>query len=318
MAKGPNGTRIDWTAVATLIASAGILVIGLLLNSLNVSSAVKAAAIILTVAILGAFSAGFAAWRASSRVIAEVKDESLDLLHKFISASDGHVQRTERELEARHEQLQSELDTRLTKNELAIAQSLMQFTEQVVPSLQRLEATVLDYLVTNPVTSTYNYRHVTQIGVTEVTAIEDHASEVWVYGVELKWDAADSPFARIMERNLQERVHYRYLVPDTEDALAAVSAIQRRLRRIKDLDKFLTFKVRRERYPLGLLGFSLYNPTYEKGEDEISGLRVTTCMVQFPRSAEENSENSFIRLSGLIVREHEAAFYQAWQSATPC
>jgi hypothetical protein len=296
---------IDWPAVITLLASAGLLVIGLLLNAIDVKSGLKAALLIGVFATTSAVAAALAASRtvsSSSRRLGASLDRQIQDLKTEISA---HIAR-----------LESNLGMRLETTEADASQSWQKFRGDVVASLQMVEHTVLDYLVAKPKLGDSRAGQVTQIDITQVTVIEEHASEVWVYAVDLRWDA-ESMFSRVMELNLHEKVRYRYMVPGTNEALAGVSAIRRRLRGVPDLDRFLTFKVREEKYPLGLVGFSIYNPTYEKSKDEIEKLRASTCMVQFPRLSDTDPDSSFVRLSGTIVREHEMAFYRLWNSAKP-
>ena len=286
--------KFDWASIVILLASIGILVTGILLNSLTVDNALRSGLLVAVFAATAGTAAGFGGYLASRRQFERVRFD---------------LSKTESELKVKMEGLSNDVN-----------RDFQAFRADITASFQLVEHSVFEHLASKSTSGDGRPQQIAQIGLAEVTMIEEHAQEVWVYAVDLMFDVPESRFSSVVENNLHEKVHYQYLIPNNADSLSRVSAILERFEDIADLDKLFAVRVRGEQTPLGLFGFCIYNPTYGKSKEAIARQHGRTHVIQFPRLVSpqsEAAESSFARYGGGMIHEHEAAFYQLWQASKP-
>ena len=98
------------------------------------------------------------------------------------------------------------------------------------------------------------------IAPSDVAALERHASEVWTYAYDLKWDAETDGFEDVVRLNLEDGKRYLYLVPPDKTILSTAEDLICRYREVPNLKDLFQFRVRTAEVGFAPFGLSIYNP----------------------------------------------------------
>ena len=155
----------------------------------------------------------------------------------------------------------------------------------------------------------------------EVLAIEACAREVWIYAYDLQWESNESPLTRLVTKNLERGVPYRYLVPRSEQVELRVKVLTRCHEHVRNVSKMMSVRTSERASTITQFGCTIYNPDLER---EAPGASSATepVAVFFPHYANYHAEGArgealFLSVRGVATRDIQAAFLVAWGSATP-
>jgi hypothetical protein len=304
----PSDRRVqDSLTLVTLCASVALLVVGYLLDTVKLEPFAAGFVLLILVAAIGMWVGTWAMQRSARRIREEVSEQL--------------ARSSDKQGEASH-QLERAVTENIESSVSKLTIDLTRLQIQVAETLGRVEHAVFSHLIGNGGATTPGAAHGTElcsITQAQVAAIEEHASEVWVYTYDLNWDTQDSTLGAVIENNLREAVQYRFLVPNQEDVLLRVKAMGNRYRQIPDLEKLLKFRIRPREVPFARFGISIYDPTFDKSSEDRRSMAGRSCVVLFPHFANRRGEgtDAFVKLSGPVVAEYEAEFLSLWENADP-
>jgi hypothetical protein len=150
----------------------------------------------------------------------------------------------------------------------------------------------------------------------DVVRMEDYASEVWIYSFDMPWDYEQTAIADVFRRSLERGCKYRYLVPNTLEALSGVRALMFRHSDIRDLPVLLQFRVRGTEVPFAKFGIGIYNPQLLVPHRK--SVSTPTTVIFYPHFAPSSTGGyPFLRLSAQAANEHAREFDELWRAAKP-
>jgi hypothetical protein len=162
------------------------------------------------------------------------------------------------------------------------------------------------------------FRERSQVGsamltLDEVLAIETVADEVWSYAYDLGWEDDNSPFPKVVNSNLGRGVRYRYIVPNTKNALIKVEHLQQ-LHAGAGGNERLFFRSRQREQKLLQFGITIYNPSLQSTKARPIS---ETIVVFFPHYQFFGpSENAlFLTLRGRASLQILEGFCEVWDEA---
>lgn len=125
----------------------------------------------------------------------------------------------------------------------------------------------------------------------EVLGLESTAHEVWVFVFNLlyeRFDGERSPFTNVVVDNLERGVHYRYLIPNSQETIARARRLHTYLSQYASSVKQLEFRVADCGPIFNQFSVTLYNPALpsrKRGDQNTAG-NTDPIAVYFPHADE--------------------------------
>jgi len=147
----------------------------------------------------------------------------------------------------------------------------------------------------------------------EVVAIEAAADEVWIYAYDLEWEGEDSPLPDLVNANLLRGVKYRYIVPNTKNALIRIEHLQHKYATAAGL-RSISFRIRQREQKLVQFGIAIYNPFVLTDSRRPVGESVVVFFPHYQLFGPKG-DSLFITLRGRPTTEVQEGFCELWNDA---
>jgi hypothetical protein len=142
-----------------------------------------------------------------------------------------------------------------------------------------------------------------------ISTLEKTAREIWAYAFDLRWDAEEQEFSKVIRENLAAGKAYHYLVPRNKAVLTRVKEIVYQNRDIPDLETRLQFRERKHEIPFATYGITIYNPSYMNANEDWP----PALAVWFPHFGQMSDR--FLKISGSYVTDFQREFADIWNDA---